>query len=380
MAWMGRGSASQRRLAAVAEHLCELTGALERSGEQSQRVLCSAGSAEIAAGSGGSELLSVTPLGSGPGFGAVVRCPSLAVALKEPALFAAIRQALHTHLLLVFKDQQSLTPAELAAFTHSFDPSAPSVWRDLSRVIGSTGGGNVEGDVMLPGTPAPSVHVSEAEVDITPGFSGTIAFGQAQVHDHFGFDGFVGGKDKNLRNSQVVGGGVLQWHIDGAFYRAPPPFVSALQCFEAPKTRELEWYYDGFEQPLIYQPGSTVYASGVRAFEMLDPSDREWLESVTVHYGQNPFEAVRGLPMSLNGLRVVNEVGRQYEQSDAAFAQQDPEMLTLPAVWAHHATGRKAFMVHSRCMWHIELADGTHLSIDESREVRASIEQPLDVS
>lgn len=358
----GRGScAIHRRLSNVAAHLCSdgfvVAPAL---------YCCGAQRAEPR----GKDLICVTPVGPVPGFGAVVRCPSLAAALDDAVLFAAIREALHTHLLLVFKDQQKLTPAELAAFTHSFDPSASSVWRDLTRVADSTGGGVVEGDIMLPGAPAPSAHVPDVELDITPGFSGTIAFGQAEVRDHFGFDGFVGGKDKNLKNSQVVGGGVLQWHIDGAFYASPPPFVSALQCFEAPAPRELQWNYDDFEQALSYNPGSTVYTSAVRAFDMLHQSDQEWLENVTVHYGQNPFEAVRGLPMSMNGLRVVNDVDKPYKQSDAAFAEQDPKMLKLPAVWTHHATGRKAFMVHSRCMWHMELANGTRLSIDESREVR----------
>jgi alpha-ketoglutarate-dependent taurine dioxygenase len=344
---------SARRLSSVARHICSSTAPCTAQQQQPD-----------AAGA-----VSITAMENGAGFGAVIRGCDVAAALADPALFATIRDALHTHLLLVIKDQQGLDPEMLAAFTHSFDPAAPSVWRDLSRVVGSTGGGNVEGDIMLPGRPAPSVHVPEVELDITPGFSGTIAFGQAEVQGHFGFDGFVGGKDKNQKNSQVVGGGVLQWHIDGAFYRAPPPLVTALQCFEAPPTRTLEWSYGGFEEPLRYQPGSTVYTSAVRAYAMLEPSDQQWLEGVKVHYGQNPFEAVRGLPMSMNGLQVVNDESKPYIQSEEAFAEEDPELLVLPAVWTHHATGHKAFMVHSRCMWHMELADGTRLSIDESREV-----------
>jgi hypothetical protein len=71
----------------------------------------------------------------------------------------------------------------------------------------------------------------------------------------------------------------------------------------------------------------------------------------------------------MNGLQVVNDESKPYIQSEEAFAEEDPELLVLPAVWTHHATGHKAFMVHSRCMWHMELADGTRLSIDESREV-----------
>ena len=81
--------------------------------------------------------------------------------------------------------------------------------------------------------------------------------------------------------------------------------------------------------------------------------------------------------MSMNGLQVVNDESKPYVQSEEAFAEEDPELLVLPAVWTHHATGHKAFMVHSRCMWHMELADGTRLSIDESREVCISVVTPL---
>ena len=62
--------------------------------------------------------------------------------------------------------------------------------------------------------------------------------------------------------------------------------------------------------------------------------------------------------MTPNGLRVVDD-GRDYPWPPQ---RDDPDLLVLPMVWTHYATGRKALMVHSRCMLCLELRDGRVLS------------------
>ena len=51
---------------------------------------------------------------------------------------------------------------------------------------------------------------------------------------------------------RVVGGGVLQWHVDGAFYAKNPPAVTALECREAPTTVPKAHTFED-AQPLQYR-------------------------------------------------------------------------------------------------------------------------------
>jgi hypothetical protein len=58
------------------------------------------------------------------GFGAVVRC-DLNEVVGNPQAFEALVAALHEHGVLLFKGQQGLDPAVLAAFTRKFDEASP---------------------------------------------------------------------------------------------------------------------------------------------------------------------------------------------------------------------------------------------------------------
>ena len=49
-----------------------------------------------------------------------------------------------------------------------------------------------------------------------------------------------------------MGGGVLQWHVDGAFYGKNPPAVTALECREAPTTVPKAHTFED-AQPLQYR-------------------------------------------------------------------------------------------------------------------------------
>ena len=108
------------------------------------------------------------------------------------------------------------------------------------------------------------------------------------------------GAKSSAANSQVVGGGVLQWHVDGAFYRACtacapmpskqhlgfalaltavahlpnacaeklPPAVTALHCVEAPSSPPQTFSFDD-AAPLNFKAGATAYVSAAAAFVRL---------------------------------------------------------------------------------------------------------------
>ena len=106
---------------------------------------------------------------------------------SDSRLLRLRRSALHTHNILVFKGQQGLAPSTLAAFTHEFDVESPSVWRDLGKnpwELEKAKNGP-SGDFMIPG----ELPVDAATVDVSEGFSGTIAIGQAELKDHYGLSG-----------------------------------------------------------------------------------------------------------------------------------------------------------------------------------------------
>ena len=90
-----------------------------------------------------------------------------------------------------------------------------------------------------------------------------------------------------------MGGGVLQWHVDGAFYGKLPPAVTALQCVEAPTSVPKAHTFDDAE-PLQYKAGSTAYVSATRAYELCTPDEQDWALGVTVHYMAHPFKVIAG--------------------------------------------------------------------------------------
>ena len=301
-------------------------------------------------------------------FGAVVKV-DLNEVVNNPQAFEAVRAALHEYGVLVFQNQQDVHPSTLAKFTHKFDEASPSVWRDLKKnpwELEKAKNGP-SGDFMIPGELMIDVYSEDSfNADVSAGFTGTIAIGQAELDNYFGISGPLGGTKRygavsTKANSQVVGGGVLQWHVDGAFYGKNPPAVTALQCAEAPTSVPKAHRFDD-ARPLQYRAGSTAYVSAVTAYEICTPDEQEWALGVKVHYLPHPFKATAGLQMTRNGLRVVDD-GRDYGPNEST----DSAIQVLPLVWSHHTTGRKAIMVNTRCMRCLELADGSLLPVTESR-------------
>ena len=92
-----------------------------------------------------------------------------------------------TNIFLLHMRTNASAPSTLAAFTHEFDVESPSVWRDLGKnpwELEKAKNGP-SGDFMIPG----ELPVDAATVDVSEGFSGTIAIGQAELKDHYGLSG-----------------------------------------------------------------------------------------------------------------------------------------------------------------------------------------------
>ena len=260
-----------------------------------------------------------------------------------------LRLALHHRGLLIFPGQQHLTPQQEVAFYRSIDTRGVGVWRDQTHnpwEVFKIEQGNKAGTYQIPREP------------------GVLVLGKGDI-DHHGLKVTLGG-DRGAygkdRGSQVLGGGALQWHIDGAFYEHAPCHYTQMRCIEAPGG-DGHWldYEDGSGERLWCAAGATAFASGRLAFDLLEARTRQICFQRRVHYAIRPFEANYELANSSNGLRVIDAAAeaRHALGDDLPGAPvDDPLAQVYPLVWTCPVTRRQALMPQPRCMQAIEQVNG----------------------
>ncbi len=300
----------------------------------------------------------IEPIANAP-FGVTVK--QVDCARAEPDAIDALRATLHEYELLLFPGQQHLTPREEVAFCRAIDVDGKGVWRDQVNnpwEVYKVEQGNAAGTYQLPGEP------------------GVLVLGQGEI-DHFGLRVTLGGERRAYgaeRGSQVLGGGVLQWHIDGAFYDHAPCRYTQMRCIEAP-SGDGHWlsYDDGSGDRLRCAAGATAFASGRIAFDLLPEDEREICLRTRVHYASNPFQAAYRLGNSGNGLRIVDpDTEARYARGDEppGGPLDDPRAQVYPLVWTCPDTQRHALMPHPRCLHALEIetdSDSRFLGLTESR-------------
>ena len=299
--------------------------------------------------------------------------------------WAVIDDAFAAHSVLVFRGQRpDLDPDHEISFARHFTPRATSTWRDQrtnpwERYKAERLGG--AGTFQLPEHPE------------------ILVLGNGELaKDHHGLRRGVrlGGARKAYgaaAGSQVLGGGSLQWHIDGAFYEKHPPRCSHMFCVESPlgssmtaaggrnedqpmASRDVA-YDDGSGEALRCPLGSTAFCSMRVAYDALDEAERRTVEGATVQYIRHPFLARKDAGTTANGLVPVAAKDKAEGGGSSAVSQDNlPGYITdstsplteLPMVWSHPTTGRRALMVHTRCMGSITLRDGTVLGLQAARD------------
>jgi len=284
----------------------------------------------------------IEPVNDSP-FGA--RVTDYDCAVLDTAAADELRLALHHHQLLIFPGQQQLTPQQEVAFYRSIDLQGESVWRDQSNnpwEVFKVAQGNKAGTYQIPAEP------------------GVLVLGKGDI-DHYGLKVTLGGERGAYgkdQGSQVLGGGALQWHIDGTFYAHAPCHYTQMRCIEAPLGSG-HWlaYEDHSEDRLWCAAGSTAFASGRLAFDMLPAAAQQRSLQMQVHYASHPFEASYELGNSANGLRLVDPAAEQrYALGDdiQTAAIDDPAAQIYPLVWTCPVTALQALMPQPRCMHALE--------------------------
>ncbi len=261
-------------------------------------------------------------------------------ALIDKESIRAVRRALHCEQIVVFPDQGHLTPQQEVSFYRALYPEGTTVWRDQRENPWEkykVEQGNAAGTYQIPSEP------------------GVLVLGKGEI-DYYGLKVILGGDRAaygGTSGSQVLGGGAMQWHIDGTFYEHAPGCYTQMRCIEAP-TGEGHWldYLDNGD-PLWCPAGATAFASGRTAYDLMTDELRERCLDTNVHYLPRPFETTFSLANTRNGLRVIDpESEALYETGNeipgSAFA--DPAAQVYPLVWTCRETGRQALMPQPRCL------------------------------
>ena len=268
-----------------------------------------------------------------------------------------LRNQLHRHQVLVVPQQQHLEPWQEVAFYRAIESTGSSVWRDQCNnpwEVFKVEQGNTAGTWQIPDEP------------------GVLVLGKGEI-DHHGLQVTLGGERSAYgddQGSQVLGGGALQWHIDGTFYGHAPCRYTQMRCVEAPSSSG-HWlsYGESTQQRLWCPAGSTAFASGRIAFDLLSRSMKNDCFDTQVHYASHPFQSHYRLGNSNNGLRVVDPRAETLYASGTDFpgaAIDDPLAQVYPLVWTCRDTGLQALMPQPRCLHAIEVRS-RFLGVVESR-------------
>ncbi|MDP6920098.1 MAG: TauD/TfdA family dioxygenase [Arenicellales bacterium] len=274
-----------------------------------------------------------------------VRALGVDCASIDKASIRAVRGALHQEQLVVVRGQQHLTPQEEVRFYRALYPEGTSVWRDQRENPWErykVEQGNKAGTYQIPSEP------------------GVLVLGKGEI-DHYGLKVTLGGDRAaygKTSGSQVLGGGTMQWHIDGTFYEHAPGRYTQMRCIEAP-AGEGHWLdYLGDGNPLWCPAGATAFASGRTAYDAMADEVRERCLDTRAHYLPRPFETTFSFANTKNGLRVIDpESEARYESGNEApgSAFADAAGQVYPLVWTCPDTRRQALMPQPRCLAFLEI-------------------------
>jgi xanthine dioxygenase len=310
--------------------------------------------------------LSLTPL---PGGGAEVDFGADAGHLEldglDDATFAALERAVLTHAVIVVRGQERLSPRAQFELTRRFDPR-----------VRTYGHGN-RLDVMKQ-----SVLVQDL-VSI-PDWPQVKLLGNGRVTDHEGLPpvelhhpSHRAFHQTPLTDEQEARGltRFYRWHIDAALYELNPPKVTTLLALKVPEARrQTVLYDDGSGDTLDVPLGTTAFVSGVKAFELLSPTQRDWVSKTKARYAPHPYVWMRNARARSNGLGLVSE-GRELSRAELPAFEED-KIMTLPLVWKNPLTGKPALQLHAYCVEDL-IVDGQPVgNLEECRRLLYELMRP----
>ncbi|GKT42965.1 putative dioxygenase [Colletotrichum spaethianum] len=291
--------------------------------------------------------------------------------------FEFISNALHTHKLLVFKEQpQMLKPQQQYLLTSNFDPDETTGGFAHGRdpFLTTHNGIDIYGIPKRPAIPEqPQVHIlgrgplPENHYGFPPGFEV-----QGIDHEEFHLPPHIPAVDRENGASRFY-----QWHFDGALYAIPPPRVGCLLAVRTPKGPDVTVRWDdGSGTEMKMAPGSTAMVAGSRALALLDDDMRKLVLNSRIEYAPHAFSWMAGAHSTRLGHLLETE-GLE-KPLDQLPKWESSKVCVYPMVWTNPKTGEKSLQVHGQGAFKLYLKtepNGLETVIDDLKEVRAFMDR-----
>jgi alpha-ketoglutarate-dependent taurine dioxygenase len=310
--------------------------------------------------------LSVRPLAvpstSAVDFG--LEIPSVDVENLTDADFAAIRDLLYKHHVLVLKNQGNLSPKAQYELTRRFDPASDKYGHgktlDAKRSV---------------------LHPDLKTIPHQP---------QVQVIGNGFYEDYEGLKNITLKHphhskfhktaipeeEDLAATRFFRWHIDAALYALNPPKVTSLMAVRVPAGRRQTLRYDdGTGDELDVPLGTTVFVSGQKMYNLLSEEDKEFVRTAKVEYAPHPYIWMSPARSRSDGLGMVSE-GLELPLSELPPVDE-ADIKILPMCWKNPVTGNLALQIHPSAIKAIHLPDGKVMTdLKEVRELVHRLQRP----
>jgi xanthine dioxygenase len=302
------------------------------------------------------------PKGSKIDFGAEIRGADLENI--TPSDFEVIRRALNENQIIIFKNQQDLSPKAQYELTRLFDPTVESYGHgktlDAKKSI-------LHPDLKtIPHQPQVQV-IGNGPVAGFEGLKDIVL--KHPHHKTFHANPIPESEDRDKTR-------FYRWHIDAALYDLNPPRVTSLMAVKVPKTEyQTLRYDDGSNDSLQVPRGSTAFVSSYLMYDILSEEDKAFVRSTKVQYAPHPYIWMSGAKSRSDGLGMVSE-GKELPYSELPPIEGS-KIKVLPMCWRNPVTGRLALQVHPSAVEKLHLADGTVIEdLEEVREIVHRLQRP----
>jgi alpha-ketoglutarate-dependent taurine dioxygenase len=266
-----------------------------------------------------------------------------------------IRTALYENDVILFKNQQSLSPRAQYELTRLFDPT-------------STGYGHGKTLDAKRSILHPDLKTIPHQPQVQVIGNGPVAFFEGLENitlkhpHHKTFHKEVISAEDDRDNTRFY-----RWHIDAALYDLEPPTVTSLMAVQVPRTEFQNLRYDdGTGDKLSVSRGSTAFVSSFKMFDLLSEEDKEFARTTKVQYAPHPYIWMSPARSRSDGLGLVSD-GLELDYTSLPPIEEQ-KIKILPMCWKNPVTGNLALQVHPSAVQKLHLADGT--VIDDLKEVR----------
>lgn len=293
------------------------------------------------------------PTGSKYDFAAEIRNANLENITE--ADFVVIYRALYEYQVIMFKEQQDLSPRAQYELTRMFDPTVEGYGHgktlDAKRSV-------LHPDLKtIPYQPQVQV-IGNGPVAEFEGLKNITL--KHPHHKVFHKDVVPEEQDRAVTR-------FYRWHIDAALYDLEPPKVTSLMAVSVPKSEDMSLHYDdGSGDEISVSRGSTAFVSSYTMYDILSDADKEFARTTKVQYAPHPYIWMSPGKSKSDGLGLVSD-GLELPDSELPPIEET-KIKIFPMCWRNPVTGKLALQMHPSAVQKLHLADGT--VVDDLRNVR----------